>query len=128
MVCFHIVNRCNRLHRLMKRSDEKKWKCSMFLRTVQWRSCILQTRTESLKPFCIRCVMVCKIGFTIVTTNWNAKIALLRASMVVTYYIKLFRMGVDRRNGTLMSLLLLVTATTKHTVRYGLLYILTDAI
>ena len=28
--------------------------------------------------------MVCKIGFT----NWNAKIALLRASMVVTYYIK----------------------------------------
>ena len=33
--------------------------------------------------------MVCKIGFT----NWNAKIALLRASMVVTYYIKLFRTG-----------------------------------
>ena len=54
--------------------------------------------------YCIRCVMVCKIGFT----NWNAKIALLRASMVVTYYIKLFRTEADRHNGILMSLLLLV--------------------
>ena len=54
--------------------------------------------------YCIRCVMVCKISFT----NWNAKIALLRASMVVIYYIKLFRTGVDRHNGILMSLLLLV--------------------
>ena len=51
--------------------------------------------------------MVCKIGFT----NWNAKIALLRASMVVTYYIKLFRTGSDRHNGILMSLLLLVAET-----------------
>ena len=51
--------------------------------------------------------MVCKIGFT----NWNAKIALLRASMVVTYYIKLFRTGADRHNGILMSLLLLVAET-----------------
>ena len=50
---------------------------------------------------------VCKIGFT----NWNAKIAFLRASMVVTYYIKLFRMGADRRNGILMSVLLLVAET-----------------
>ena len=48
--------------------------------------------------------MVCKIGFT----NWNAKIALWRASMVVTYYIKLFQTGADRHNGILMSLLLLV--------------------
>ena len=31
--------------------------------------------------------------------------------MVVTYYIKLFRMGADRHNGILMSLLLLVTET-----------------
>ena len=53
--------------------------------------------------------MVCKIGFT----NWNIKIALLRASMVVTYYIKLFRTGADRYNGILMSLLLLV-AEKKH--------------
>ena len=53
--------------------------------------------------------MVCKIGFT----NWNVKIALLRASMVVTYYIKLFRTGADRYNGILMSLLLLV-AEKKH--------------
>ena len=51
--------------------------------------------------------MVCKIGFT----NWNAKIALLRASMVVTYYIKLFRTGADRHNGILMSLLFLVAET-----------------
>ena len=57
--------------------------------------------------YCIRCVMVCKIGFT----NWNAKIALLRASMVVTYYIKLFRTGADRQNGILISLLLLVAET-----------------
>ena len=34
--------------------------------------------------------------------------ALLRAPMVVTYYIKLFRTGADRHNGILMSLLLLV--------------------
>ena len=53
--------------------------------------------------------MVCKIGFT----NWNVKIALLRAPMVVTYYIKLFRTGADRYNGILMSLLLLV-AEKKH--------------
>ena len=52
----------------------------------------------------IRCVMVCKIGFT----NWNTKIALLRASMVVTYYIKIFHTGADRNNGVLMSLLLLI--------------------
>ena len=51
--------------------------------------------------------MVCKIRFM----NWNAKITLLCASMVVTYYIKLFGMGADRHNGILMSLLLLVTET-----------------
>ena len=56
----------------------------------------------------MRCVIVCKIGFT----NWNAKIALLCSSMVVTYYIKLFRMGADRHNGILMSLLLLVAEAT----------------
>ena len=54
--------------------------------------------------------MVCKIGFV----NWNAKIALLCASMVVTYYIKLFLTGADRHNGILMSLLLLVAETIKN--------------
>ena len=51
--------------------------------------------------------MVCKIGFS----NWNAKIALLRAPMVVTYYIKLFRTGSDRHNGILIPLVLLVAET-----------------
>ena len=46
-----------------------------------------------------RHVMACKIGFT----NWNEKVALLCASMVVTYYIKLFRPEVDRHNSILMS-------------------------
>ena len=32
-------------------------------------------------------------------SSQNGKIALLRASMVVTYYIKLFRTGADRHNG-----------------------------
>ena len=51
--------------------------------------------------------MVCKIGFT----NWNAKIAFLRTSMVVTYYIKLFRTEADRHNCILMSPLFLVAET-----------------
>ena len=41
----------------------------------------------------------------------NGKIALVRASMVVTYYIKLFCTRADRRNGILMSVLLLVAET-----------------
>ena len=57
--------------------------------------------------YCIRCVMICKIGFT----NRIAKIALLRASMVVTYYNVLFRTGAERYNGILMSLQLLVAET-----------------
>ena len=52
--------------------------------------------------------MVCEIGFT----NRNAKIAFLPVSMIVTYYIKLFRTGTDRHNGILMSLLLLVVEAT----------------
>ena len=35
----------------------------------------------------------------------------VRASMVVPYYIKLFRAGTNRRNGILMPLLLLVIET-----------------
>ena len=46
-------------------------------------------------------------------TNWNAKIALLRASMVVTYHIKVFQTGANRHNGISMSLLLLVAETIK---------------
>ena len=60
--------------------------------------------------YCIWCVMVCKID----VTKWNAKIALLHASMVITYYIKLFRTGADRYNGILMSLLLAVAETIKQ--------------
>ena len=56
------------------------------------------------KVYCIKCVMVCKIGFT----NSNTKPALLRTPMVVTYYIKLFQTGADWHNGILKSLLLLV--------------------
>ena len=37
--------------------------------------------------------------------------------MVVTYYIKLFRTGADRRNGVLMSLLLLVAEIINWYVR-----------
>ena len=55
--------------------------------------------------------MVCKIGFT----NWNGKIALSRASMVAAYYIKLFRTEIDRHNGILMSLLLLVAEAISFT-------------
>ena len=44
----------------------------------------------------------------------NRKIALLHASMVITYYIKLFRTEADRHNVILMSLLLLVAETTNY--------------
>ena len=43
----------------------------------------------------------------------NEKIALVCASMVVTYYIKLVRAGSDRHNCIVMSLLLLVTETIR---------------
>ena len=59
--------------------------------------------------YCFSCVMVCKNSFT----YWNAKIALLPASMVVTYYIKLFRTGADRNNGILMSRFLPVAETIR---------------
>ena len=37
----------------MRRPDEEEWKCSKFLRIAQYLSCILQTRTESLKSFIV---------------------------------------------------------------------------
>ena len=64
--------------------------------------------------------MICKIGFT----NWNAKIVFLRVSMVVTYYIKLFRAGAGRHNGILMSLLLLVAETNREKIKTKSLLIL----
>ena len=42
----------------------------------------------------------------------EGKIAHVRASMMVTYYNKLFRTGADRHNGILMYLLLLVAEAT----------------
>ena len=64
--------------------------------------------------------MVSKIGFT----NWNAKIALLCVSMVVTYYITVFQTGPDRYKGILMSLLLLVVDTITATFKFYFLTIL----
>ena len=58
--------------------------------------------------------MVCKIRLT----NWNAKITVLRASMIITYNIKLFRTGADRHNGILMSLLLLVAEAKMCFLKY----------
>ena len=43
----------------------------------------------------------------------NGKIILVRASMVGTYYIKLFRKRASRQNGILMSLFHLVAEKTK---------------
>ena len=43
----------------------------------------------------------------------NGIIALVRKSMVVTYYNKLFRMGTERHNNILMSFLLLVVETKR---------------
>ena len=88
--------------RLMRKSDKKKWGMEM-LEIFAYRTVAAVRFTDQnwvpKTVYCIRCVMVCKIGFT----NWNAKIARLRAPMVVTYYIKLLRTGVDRHKGILMS-------------------------
>ena len=102
MVCFH----SNRLHHLMARNKNAQNICLSYTVTVVH---FTDQNWISKTVYCIRCVMVCKIGFT----SWNAKIVLLLASMVVTYYIKLFRTGADRHNGILMSLLLLVAETTR---------------
>ena len=52
----------------------------------------------------------------------NGKIAIARASMVVTYYIKLFRTGADRHNGVLISLLLLVAETINNTPKSNVVF------
>ena len=97
---------------LLASLDEKAWWEGMeMLEIPAYRTvAVVHFTDENWIPkfvYCIRCVMVCKIGFT----NWNVKIALSRASMVVTYYIKLFRTEDDRRNGILMSPLFLVAET-----------------
>ena len=94
--------------------DEKTWWEGMeFLEIFEYRTVVVQYFTDQnwipKTAFCIRRGMVWKIDFT----NWNAKITLLHASMVVTYYIKLFQTGANGHNGILMSLLLLVTETTR---------------
>ena len=92
---------CNRLHCSVGRNRN-----ALCLRTVTAVHFTDQNRI-SKTVYCIRCAMVCKIAFP----NWNAKITLLHASIVVIYYIKLFQTGADRHNGNLMSLLLLVAET-----------------
>ena len=97
---------------LLASLDEKAWWEGMeMLEIPAYRTvAVVHFTDENWIPkfvYCIRCVMVCKIGFT----NWNAKIALLRASMVVSYYVKFLRTGADRHNGILMSLILLVAET-----------------
>ena len=119
--CFLFVywsDHCNRLHCLMRRTEGMEMLEIFAYRTVAVvhftdQNWILKT------VYCIRCVMVCKIGFT----NWSAKIAPLRAFMVVTNYIKLFRKRADRHSGILMPLLLLV-AETKIVTIYKKFYFL----
>ena len=98
-----------RLHRLMRRPDEKEWK--WMLKICVYRTvAVVHFIDQNWIPktvYCIKCVLVCKISFT----NWTGKITLLRAFMVVTYYIKLFWTGADRHNVISMSLLLLVAET-----------------
>ena len=48
----------------------------------------------------------------------NEKIALVGSSMVVTYYIKLFRTGAERHKNILMSLLALVAETISGVSHY----------
>ena len=47
----------------------------------------------------------------------NGKVALVRGSMIVTYYIKLLLTVAERHNSILMSFLLLVAETMKWAVR-----------
>ena len=67
----------------------------------------------------LRFLMVCKIFSCSEFPKRMEKIGkckeftFLRASMVVTNYIKLLRTGADKRNGILMPLLRLVTETKK---------------
>ena len=110
MVCLANHCYCNRFYHLL---NEKAWWEGM-KRLKIFAYCtvaVVHFTDQNWIPKTVCCirrfVMVCKIGFT----NWNAEIALLRASMVVTYYIKFFQTGADRHNDISMSLLLLVGET-----------------
>ena len=118
MIVFIQSNHCNRLP-----LDEKAWREGMkMLEIFAYCTVAAVHFTDQewiLKTvYRIRCMMACKIGFI----NWNAKIALLCASMVVTYYIKRFRTGADRHNAILMSLLLLVAETIKALIYLVILH------
>ena len=101
----------------------------LFFKWRWWWRCILQTGIESPK-LCIVLGVQWSVKYFLAPNSrrgWrkpaiarrfafqeNAKITLLRASMVVTYYVKLFRTGADRHSSILMPLLLLVAETIKH--------------
>ena len=128
VVCFHLVYQMH----LIACMD---WmgRNGMLLKTfayTAYESCILQARTESVNFVLFWWfVTVCKIFFCSKFLHipqkfcrskkrWrklanNSNMALLCASMVVTYYIKLFRTGTDRHNGILMSLLLVAETNIK---------------
>ena len=121
MVFFHIVQPLH--HLLLASLDEKAWWEGMeMLEIFMHRTVAVVHFTDHNEIhkslYCIRCIMVCKIGFT----NWNAKIALSRAPMVVTYCIKLFQTEANRNNGILLYLLLLVAETIKFVLKNQILY------
>ena len=105
MICFHIASL------IIAIASIAWWQGMEMLDIFVYRTVTVVHFTDqnwiSKTVYCIRCVMVCKTGFT----NWNAKIAFLQASMFITYNIKLFRTGTDRHNNILMSLRLLVAET-----------------
>ena len=121
MVFVHIVtysNHCNRL--ALALLDEKAWWEGMeMLKIFVYRTVgVVHFTDQNWIPktvYCIRCVMVCKIGFT----NWNANIALLCASMAVPYYIKLFQTRAKLHNSILMSPFLLVTETITVKIEFA---------
>ena len=88
-------NNCNRLHRFMARNGNARNFCV---------SC-----SNSRAFYRLELNLQNRVLWKVYDGLANARhFALLRAPMVVTYYIKLFRTGADRHNGILMSLLLLV--------------------
>ena len=81
---------------------------------------ILQNQNSLLTSFQLKLTSLIFFFYQIFPKNefpvQNGKIALVRASMVVTYYIKLFRTAADRNNDILMYLLLLVAETITKSV------------
>ena len=81
---------------------------------------ILQNQNSLLTSFQLKLTSLIIFFYQIFPKNefpvQNGKIALVRVSMVVTYYIKLFRTAADRNNDILMYLLLLVAETITKSV------------